>query len=81
MKVAAAKIASSGTLELVSHSIGFQQDYHDAYLHWEGKREIGDKSCILVRPGRFLALKVLWLSRRFDGKVAQCGCKAFGMGV
>jgi hypothetical protein len=36
-KDAAAKIARKCKIELVAHSIGFHQDYHDAYSQWEAK--------------------------------------------
>jgi 2-polyprenyl-6-methoxyphenol hydroxylase-like FAD-dependent oxidoreductase len=67
-KDAAAKIAKKGKIDLVAHSIGFHQDYHDAYSQWEAKREVSDEGCILVRPDRFVA----W---RFHGLVDDPAAK------
>ena len=42
-------------LGMRGYSIGWCQDYEDVYGDWEGRREVGEDGCILVRPDRFVA--------------------------
>lgn len=37
------------------HSIGFRQDWEDAYFDWERVRGVEESGAILVRPDRFVA--------------------------
>lgn len=44
---------------ITSVSIGYQQEYHDIYGDWALVREIDEAGCLLVRPDRHIAWRVL----------------------
>ena len=52
-------------VEIRTYSIGWMQDYEDAYSDWERRNGIEENGCVLVRPDRFVA----W---RSNGMVEDC---------
>jgi hypothetical protein len=54
-KTAVARAAEELDVPITVHSIGFQQDYEDAYLEWGKLRGIDESGCVLIRPDRVVA--------------------------
>ncbi|KAF2180248.1 hypothetical protein K469DRAFT_753481 [Zopfia rhizophila CBS 207.26] len=66
-KVAAEEVGRSLGLEIMTHSIGWCQEYEDVYFDWARRREIEENGCILVRPDRFVA----WRSKEMISGCAE----------
>jgi 2-polyprenyl-6-methoxyphenol hydroxylase-like FAD-dependent oxidoreductase len=54
-KEAAAAVSAEGTAKVRAYSIGFRQDYLDAYRDWARIRGVDEDGCVLVRPDHFVA--------------------------
>ncbi|KAF2179305.1 hypothetical protein K469DRAFT_799646 [Zopfia rhizophila CBS 207.26] len=65
-KTAVAKLSSSLDVPIYAFSIGFGQDYEDAYFDWARVRGVEESGCLLIRPDRFVA----WRCREMQGDVS-----------
>lgn len=70
-KQSAGKVAKLLQIPLKAHSIGFRQDWEDAYFDWETVRGVEESGAVLVRPDRFVA----WRAPHVLDSVEQCEAK------
>lgn len=54
-KPAATKASETLSISVRVFSIGFRQDYEDAYFDWTRLRGVEESGCVLARPDRFVA--------------------------
>jgi 2-polyprenyl-6-methoxyphenol hydroxylase-like FAD-dependent oxidoreductase len=54
-KDATQRISNDGLVKISAYSIGFRQDYMDAYRDWVDVRGVDEDGAILVRPDHFVA--------------------------
>ena len=58
-RIAADKVSSELGVPMQTYSIGFRQDWEDAYFDWERLRGVDESGAVLVRPDRFVAWRAV----------------------
>ena len=70
-KSAAAAAVKEFGVEIRTYSIGWMQDYEDAYSDWERRNEIEEDGCVLVRPDRFVAWRSKGMTEDCEEKLLK----------
>ena len=70
-KLAADNVARELGVRMRAYSIGFRQDWEDAYFDWERLRGVDESGAVLVRPDRFVA----WRTIEVVGDSEACEAK------
>ncbi|KAI0143160.1 FAD binding domain-containing protein [Xylariaceae sp. FL1272] len=70
-RTAAANISKATGIPINTYGIGHGLDYIDVYRDWHTVREVEYDGCVLVRPDRFVAWRLVKIADDCEGKLNQ----------